>query len=217
MRNLWQTRPSPALIVACIALFASLGGTGYAAARAGTASASRHTASKPVTAKQVNKLIATYIAHHHGLQGPAGAQGAQGSTGAPGLQGEPGHAGPQGPGAQRIVASQRGTVSLAPIATIGPWTVSMECEPGVARIKFSGPGSYADTVTRGLVGETAETENDGGLIEAGVSTGIGNDEHMDLHGFLIDEPTLEQFSLQVSDFKGLISTCSVIGDAIPVS
>ncbi len=150
-------------------------------------------------------------------QGPAGKNGAPGPAGAPGLQGGVGQTGPQGPDAQRIVADQRGVVPFATIATLGPWTVAMECEPGLARIRITGPGSYFDTATRGLKAAPAESEINSGLIEGGTVAGIGDNEQMDLHGFLIDEPNIEQFDLEVSDSKGLISSCSVTGDALAVS
>ena len=68
-------RPSPALVVAGLALFASLGGTGYAASQqrsAASTAASKHKAA-PLTSKQVEKLIAAYVVHHHiGAVGAAG-------------------------------------------------------------------------------------------------------------------------------------------------
>ncbi len=79
------------------------------------------------------------------------------------------------------------------------------------------PGSYFDTATRGLKAAPAESEINSGLIEGGTVAGIGDNEQMDLHGFLIDEPNIEQFDLEVSDSKGLISSCSVTGDALAVS
>jgi hypothetical protein len=91
-------RPTPAFVLAAIALFVSLGGTGYAA-RTLTAGPSHHaqsaaTKSKTLTAAQVDKLIGSYIAKHHlSLRGPAGPAGPAGGTG------PTGGTGPAGPGA----------------------------------------------------------------------------------------------------------------------
>jgi hypothetical protein len=93
-------KPSPALVVAGLALFVSLGGTGYAASRlqsSATTAASRHRAA-PLTSKQVEKLIAAYVRHHHiGAVGATGSQGATGPQGSAGATGAPGGTGPQGP------------------------------------------------------------------------------------------------------------------------
>jgi len=89
-------RPSPALVVACMALFVSLGGVGYAAATIGTsdikngAVTGKKIKNKTITGKDINdKTIASLRgkAGATGPQGPLGAQGAQGPTGAPGLSG----------------------------------------------------------------------------------------------------------------------------------
>jgi hypothetical protein len=83
--------PSPAMVVAVIALLIALAGTGYAA----TAS---HRKSPPVTKAQVRKLITAYIAGHQGVPtGAGGATGPVGSTGPVGPTGPPGPSGPVGP------------------------------------------------------------------------------------------------------------------------
>ena len=79
-------RPTPAFVLAAIALFVSLGGTGYAATTL-TAGTSDHaqaaaTKSKTLTKAQVNKLIGAYIANHQlSLRGPAGPAGPAGGAG----------------------------------------------------------------------------------------------------------------------------------------
>jgi Collagen triple helix repeat (20 copies) len=89
--------PSPAMIVACVALFAALGGTGYAAgnlAHKATASSA-----KPKRGPR-GKRGPAGAAGPQGAPGPKGAtgekgaQGPKGDTGAPGKPGEPGPAGP---------------------------------------------------------------------------------------------------------------------------
>ena len=81
--------PSPAMAVACLALFLALGGSGYAATqlRLGKHQAAASKAKRGPRGKQGPA----------GVAGPAGPQGAQGARGAAGPQGERGPAGPQGP------------------------------------------------------------------------------------------------------------------------
>jgi hypothetical protein len=77
----WQ--PSPAFVLAAIALFVSLGGTGYAVSRTGEPAAG--TASKSATVGVVR-----------GPRGPRGLRGPRGPSGPRGLPGPQGNAGPKG-------------------------------------------------------------------------------------------------------------------------
>jgi hypothetical protein len=223
MRRSRLRRPSPALVISGIALFISLGGTGYAAAQlhsgatSATSNGGHKAPAKPLTAKQVKKLIAAYLAAHHGLRGPAGPQGAAGATGLAGSQGGIGQTGPQGPGAQPIVYSERGEVASTPAATVGPWTVSLACANGPkTTVEFTGPGSIAYTVSIGS-GE-ATTFNNNTAIGAGITAAVaGVNQQMEVHGFLVSGSTMEQFSLEVNVTGPLIIDCTLVGDAIPVS
>ncbi len=104
MRAIKLRRPSPALVLAGIALFIVLGGTGYAATHS-------KKAAKPVTKAQVNKLVASYVKSHQSqLTGPAGGPGAAGGVG------------PQGPGAFRLAASNAHRIDRRPCRDAGPWT-----------------------------------------------------------------------------------------------
>ena len=95
--------PSPPTVIAVIALFVALGGTGYAAshldgsaggARRATTAAKKKKARR-VTTGTVNKLIAKFFAAHRAeLTGSAGAPGTPGAPGAPGSQGATGPTGP---------------------------------------------------------------------------------------------------------------------------
>ena len=76
--------PSPALVIALIALFVALGGTGYAASQVGGDHA---TAAKKTKVKQGKR----------GPRGPRGPQGPRGLQGLTGPQGPQGAQGPQGP------------------------------------------------------------------------------------------------------------------------
>lgn len=94
--------PSPALIISLVALFAALGGTGYAATNQDSAVAAKK--SKTLTKRQVNKLIAAYIKTHppragsQGSTGPAGTNGQAGGNGTTGKDGTNGNTGLTGPG-----------------------------------------------------------------------------------------------------------------------
>jgi hypothetical protein len=91
MRSRFLRRPSPALIVALIALFVSLGGTSYAALSlprnsVGTAQLKN----RAVTKKKISKKTIASLRGERGPQGPQGPQGATGARGATGAQGLPG-------------------------------------------------------------------------------------------------------------------------------
>jgi hypothetical protein len=105
--------PSPALVIALVALFVALGGTGYAASQVGDDHATA--ATKKAKAKQGKR-------GPRGFRGPQGPRGLQGLTGAQGPQGAQGATGPQGaPGSPafgmllgRGVNVPAGTSFLAP-------------------------------------------------------------------------------------------------------
>ena len=80
-----RSLPSPALVIACLALFVALGGTGYAATQLSEGQG-QATASKKAKGKQGPR----------GPKGPKGAKGATGATGAPGTSGLPGQKGAAG-------------------------------------------------------------------------------------------------------------------------
>lgn len=92
-------KPSPALVVACLALGISLSGVGYAAVAlpknsVGTAQVK----DGAVTSKKVrdHSLVATDFKRGVLRRGPAGPAGAQGPQGAQGAKGDQGHKGPKG-------------------------------------------------------------------------------------------------------------------------
>jgi hypothetical protein len=79
--------PSPALVIALVALFVALGGTGYAASQVGGDHAT--TAAKKTKIKQGKR-------GPRGLRGPQGPRGPQGLAGPQGPEGARGATGPQG-------------------------------------------------------------------------------------------------------------------------
>jgi hypothetical protein len=101
-------RPSPALVIALIALFFALGGSGYAASRAIVSSSSAKTRG---------------VRHRrHGPRGPKGPPGPMGATGAAGprgamglkgLAGTRGATGPQGP--QGVPGTARAYALVEPL------------------------------------------------------------------------------------------------------
>src|SRR5207248_1096653 len=89
MKLLRRFRPSPALVVACLALALSLGGAGYAASRLPANS---------VGTKQVinHSLLKVDFKPGQLTRGPRGPTGATGATGATGTTGATGPMGPAG-------------------------------------------------------------------------------------------------------------------------
>jgi hypothetical protein len=100
-------RPSPAMVVAMLALFISLAGTGYAAIKlpADSVGTNQLKANAVVSSKVKDRsLKATDFAAGQLSVGPQGATGAQGLAGAQGSAGTQGSAGPKGEaGATHVV------------------------------------------------------------------------------------------------------------------
>ena len=99
MRALKALRPSPALVVASIALLVALGGSGYAAVALTLPANSVGTAQL-----KSNAVISSKVKDHSLLKAdfasgqiPAGPRGAPGAPGAPGPAGARGPTGPAGP------------------------------------------------------------------------------------------------------------------------
>ena len=125
-------KPSPAMVVATVALFFSLAGTGLAASHYLITSVN-----------QIKPSVVSQLRAQKGQKGDPGPQGPKGDTGARGPQGIEGNQGPkgdtgaqgpqgiQGPPASAAFSSAEGTaVTLAPYATV---TAGAGCiEPLVA-------------------------------------------------------------------------------------
>ncbi len=90
-----RSLPSPAMVIACVALFVALGGTGYAATHLRSA---KHQA----TASKVKRGPRG----KRGPAGPVGPAGPQGERGPAGPQGQRGPAGPQGPKGGEVAAQE---------------------------------------------------------------------------------------------------------------
>jgi hypothetical protein len=233
----FRRRPSPAWIVAGLALFASMGGTGYAATQAETHHVAKHRTktTKGVSPAQVNKLIAGYVRAHAkqmrgtagpagviGSAGPAGPTGVAGPKGDPGIPGQPGQPGQpgapgaQGPGAVPITDTELGSESDPSVATFGPWTVSFSCSvtPDAATVTVTGPGNYWRSDELGT-GTIALNQNSGTLPVSLTVTNTaaqGSQTLMLQSGSVLDQVTLEQTASSGSLFEN----CGLVGDAIPV-
>jgi collagen triple helix repeat protein len=162
-------RPSPSMIVAVIALFVALGGTGYAALTLPKDS---------IGSKQLkdNAVDSSNVENHSllskdfqsgqlpdGPQGAQGPQGEQGPQGAQGIQGERGEKGDRGlPGAN---GSAR---AYGVIASNG--TVVASKSKGITAEKLSGFGSYCvkPTAATGIDPTTVQP-----LVSADFSDGTG--------------------------------------------
>lgn len=103
--------PSPAFVVASIALFVALGGTSYAALKLPKGSVGTKQLKNGAVTK--SKISSGTIAGLHGERGPMGPQGIQGIQGIQGLQGIQGKQGIQGiqgvPGTARASAFVQST------------------------------------------------------------------------------------------------------------
>ncbi len=139
-------RPSPAMIVAVVALLAALTGTATAASVLITKSS--QIKNGVITGKKLKKhtITADRLARNVSLRGAPGVQGPQGPLGLPGVQGPKGDAGAPGPkgdagapgtarayadvrpdlaGNDKIIASRsQGVVAIANSAT-GVWCLTL--------------------------------------------------------------------------------------------
>jgi type II secretory pathway pseudopilin PulG len=210
MRGRRPRRPTPAFVLACIALFAAMGGTGYAA---------QHT-SKPLSKSQINKLIASYFKSHKSkLVGPRGATGPAGANGANGTNGTNGDRGPQGPGAIPLSLSTTSTTpSAQQVGNAGPWSFTLTCPPGgPAAFTVHGPGNIGGTT---VIGGSPATPYVGGMgpIGGGATTTVGTGGNALLDNQLQSGSSLYELKMLISAGNGgLFETCNVTGEAIPVS
>jgi hypothetical protein len=122
MRLLSKFRPSPAMVIACLALLVALGGSGYAAVQA--------LPRNSVTTVQVKDFSLLARDFKRG-QLPRGAQGPPGAAGAAGPQGPAGPAGPSGTANMKwvlvrpngSVAAQSGGISVGAHPSAGNYIV----------------------------------------------------------------------------------------------
>lgn len=110
MRRLLRYRPSPAMVVACVALTVALGGTSYAAINLPANSVgTKHIRNSAVTSSKVkdHSLLAVDFKSGQLRRGPAGPAG---PAGQPGATGALGATGPAGPGARWAIVKPGGYI-----------------------------------------------------------------------------------------------------------
>jgi hypothetical protein len=135
--------PSPAMVVACIALFAAMGGTGYAATNLVTGQ-NQATASKAKKGPRGKR----------GPQGPAGPQGPQGLKGDKGDKGEKGEKGTTGQTGPSGVPGLHKVQKDVPIAANTTGTVEVDCPAGELA---TGGGSFNGGVSTATIYQSAPT------------------------------------------------------------
>jgi hypothetical protein len=159
MRSFRVRRPAPSTVVACIALLAALGGTGYAATVLPSGSVG--------TAQLKNSAVVSSKVKDHSLRardlapgvlrvgpaGPAGRQGVPGPTGAIGPAGTAGPLGPRGPQGDQGSQGPAGFSRLTYVSTDwGPFPANTQY-PGETQcgpdLHVVGGGVLSDSPTAG--------------------------------------------------------------------
>lgn len=129
--------PSPALAIALLALFLSLGGSAFAAARLVITSSSQVKNGALVGADFRNASIQAVKftpAARKALAGRAGPQGPQGAAGPAGARGPAGPAGAAGLPGQPGIAGFYSRSSERTVASVDPATARVSCDSGDAAI-----------------------------------------------------------------------------------
>jgi hypothetical protein len=231
-------RPSPALALALLALFISVGGSSYATtklvahsrASAREAASKKKKTAKPLTKAQVNKLIAIYATKHRAqFRGPVGAagprgnvgmDGAPGGLGAQGVKGDTGPMGPPGPGAFHVGTSASSLDPRPqPAGFIGPWALQLSCAAGgPATFDVQGPGNIGGTTHLATGTGDAVTKVAGmSLVGGGVDYPVDDGDQMSAQLWLQNGALQYEVNVLITAATGPLSEdCEVIGDAIPV-
>lgn len=124
--------PSPAMVVACLALFVGLGGTGYAAS-SGALSSDGQTVTAAAKKKSSSNRGPRGFRGFKGATGPQGPAGPQGAAGAQGPQGAAGAQGPAGPaGSAKAFASISNTGAVDPAHSLNITSANVST-PAVGR------------------------------------------------------------------------------------
>jgi len=174
-------KPSPAMIVACIALGVALSGTGYAV----TSLAPRSVGNRQLQTEAVDTRVVRDFSLRardffpgvlrRGPQGPPGPRGPAGPAGAPGA---PGAAGPTGPaGVIGAITVRTATVSVpgnsAENGTYNTRRVTRMCDSGEKAIS-AGTGWSGEDADRELWTSQIDPVLSGGAVVGYVAVG-GND------------------------------------------
>ncbi len=147
--------PSPAMVVACAALFVALGGTGYAAIRIARPAA-KHKKKAPSTQALIGAAVAKYFVAHHGqFVGPAGPTGPAGAIGPAGSAGTPGAKGADGGPGER---GERGEVGPTGAASQSAELAGPVQTGSSSRVDLGGPSVTVDVGPSGLVAYWAKAK-----------------------------------------------------------
>jgi Collagen triple helix repeat (20 copies) len=152
-------RPSPAALIAALALFFTLGGTAIAA--------------KHYLITSTSQIKPSVLATLHGARGANGANGAQGPKGETGVPGAPGSAGAQGPKGETGAPGPAGPPGPARVEeVVGPKenlngessrNASASCPPG--KVATGGGG----TIGNAYLGDTVYMYQSVPIPESNVS------------------------------------------------
>ena len=182
--RLLRHRPSPAIVIACVALLLALGGVSWAATAlprnsVGTAQLKNNA----VTSKKVknHSLLRADFKNGQIPRGPAGPAGPAGATGPAGPQGPKGPTGPAGAAgtanikwalvrADAVIVAQSGGISLTSHST-GNYILDFGGAVNTKLILASAAQAGSDTGPRGPV----SAGPCGGTPEGGSPCGTGND------------------------------------------
>jgi hypothetical protein len=124
-RRAGRRHPSAAVVISSIALFAGLGGVGYAAGTIGSAQIKNNSVQgadiKNGTIKSTDIALGTRL----GLKGQKGPAGNQGPAGQPGLKGDTG-----APGAPGLSGLEKVTSSTGAGDSVSPKSLTVACPAG---------------------------------------------------------------------------------------
>lgn len=193
-------RPSPAMMVAVVALFMAMSGGAYAAVRITTSqiadSAVTHAklAKGAVGAVNLNKSLASEINRPSPSSGSQGAQGPKGNTGAQGPQGTKGDTGATGAAGAAGANGARGVNGLNPAAAI----VNL---PSIASSSGSNPNPDSGDAGDGGFYFTGNGSGGSAALAGGelVLTGVGVDGNTEQGGIGI----AKAFTRPLSDLDGV--------------
>jgi hypothetical protein len=178
-------------VISLIALFISLGGTGYAVRGVGRPPAT--------VAKKKKKKKVKLIPGPQGAQGLRGPQGLQGLQGIQGLQGQQGAIGPAGPSTIIQAGIQHPTLDggVVTVASAGPLALGGDCVGGTTSVTARLSIENHDTGTAGFALGSSSTpvensvlaHND--VVVAGASFGpfnATNSANVRLVDFAVQSP-----------------------------
>jgi hypothetical protein len=216
------SRPSPAMIVAIVALVFAI--TGSAAATRVLVSGGGSGAEAPAKRKKApSKRGPRGFRGPRGLTGPAGPQGIPGPAGSPGDTGE---RGPQGPSAVRIDYSDAASGETLPIATVGGLGMEAFCWGSEPELDVYAKSSVAATISAsetrdtggGTVAYNFEHELPAATQVQAVTLHTPPGKHERSQAEMVYRSATQTISLQLHMIASDESnSCQIYGTAVPAS